>query len=172
MFFSPVHCGSGQVAISELAGTGQPSLAAGAPDVAAQWHPLRNTGTTPEDVTCGSDQKAWWLCREGKCGHEHEWQATTLSRTKLGRACPICSGRVPCICNSLLALHPAEVEAHWDWQHNAMQPSELKSRSSVRVHWICREHDEPFRWSARPADRFGRRQTGCPACAAAGKTMT
>ena len=40
----------------------------------AQWHPTRNQGFTPEAVTCGSAHRAWWLCQQGACGHDHEWQ--------------------------------------------------------------------------------------------------
>ena len=159
------HC----TCMSVMCCAGRPSLAVGSPEVAAQWHPTRNGSKTAEDVTAGSDRKVWWLCKEGKCGHSHIWQATVLSRTALGRACPICSNRKPCICNNLAVLHPDEVESHWDWEHNTVQPTELKPQSSVKVHWLCQKHDPVFRWTARPTDRLGSRKTGCPKCAGRAK---
>ena len=54
-------CGCGL--ITQLWGAGQPSLAEGAPEVAAQWHPDLNEGRSPQTVTCGSNTKAWWLCQ-------------------------------------------------------------------------------------------------------------
>ncbi|MBE6935617.1 MAG: hypothetical protein E7458_03850 [Ruminococcaceae bacterium] len=64
-------------------------LATTAPQVAAQWHPERNHGLTPQMVTAGSHKKVWWQCADG-----HEWQAVIYSRTgdqKCG--CPECAGR-------------------------------------------------------------------------------
>ena len=53
-----------------------------------EWHPTKNNGLDPTDVTKGSHYKVWWL---GKCGHE--WQAVISSRTR-GVGCP-CYVRSP-----------------------------------------------------------------------------
>ena len=60
------------------------------PEIAKEWHPTKNGDLTPEKVTRGNGQKAWWLCPQG-----HEYQATILHRTQdNGTGCPICnSGR-------------------------------------------------------------------------------
>ncbi len=54
------------------------------PDLAEEWHPNKNGGLTPSDVTPGSGEKVWWL---GKCGHE--WQAAVYSRV-VGNGCRRC----------------------------------------------------------------------------------
>lgn len=59
-------------------------LASQCPDLASEWHPVRNETLTPKDVAKSSNRKVWWL---GKCGHE--WESTVGSRY-LGRGCPIC----------------------------------------------------------------------------------
>src|ERR1039457_809599 len=41
------------------------------PKLAGEWHPTRNAPLTPNDVTCGTGKKAWWLCKKG-----HEWEAS------------------------------------------------------------------------------------------------
>lgn len=62
------------------------TLAEKNPNLAKEWHPLKNGEQTPEMITSGSDQKAWWLCR--KCGHE--WKASVGSRHR-GAGCPVCA---------------------------------------------------------------------------------
>lgn len=56
------------------------------PELAKEWHPTKNENTTPSDVTCGSDKKAWWLCDRGHC-----WLAVIKNRTKNKTKCPICN---------------------------------------------------------------------------------
>lgn len=46
------------------------TLAEAHPAVARQWHPTKNGTLTPEQVSRGSLQKVWWICKEG-----HEWEA-------------------------------------------------------------------------------------------------
>ena len=56
------------------------------PELAEQWHPIKNN-ITPQEVFAASNQKAWWL---GSC--THEWEATINSR-KQGKTCPYCANR-------------------------------------------------------------------------------
>lgn len=59
-------------------------------ELAREWHPTKNEGLLPSDVTYGMGKKVWWLCPSG-----HEYQATLLHRSVgVGTNCPICnSGR-------------------------------------------------------------------------------
>ena len=63
------------------------SLAEINPKLASEWHPLKNNGLFPFDVTVSSNKKVWWLCNKG-----HEWQAVIAKRS-IGRGCPICARR-------------------------------------------------------------------------------
>ena len=47
------------------------------PEIAKEWHPIKNGNLTPQDVTSASTKKVWW---QGKCGHE--WQTTIGHRTR------------------------------------------------------------------------------------------
>ena len=47
-------------------------------DVAAQLHPTKNEGVTPDQIIAGSNKKYWWKCPEGP---DHEWLTTPGSRT-------------------------------------------------------------------------------------------
>jgi Probable Zinc-ribbon domain len=55
------------------------------PNLAKQWHPIKNGALTPRDVKPNSGKKVWWLCPEG-----HEWEAVIQSRNK-GNNCPYCA---------------------------------------------------------------------------------
>ena len=61
-------------------------LATTHPNLAKQWHPTKNGDFTPNDVTAGSNKKAWWKCDKVD---DHEWLASITSRKING--CPSCS---------------------------------------------------------------------------------
>ncbi|MBP3546849.1 MAG: hypothetical protein J6K16_06960 [Alphaproteobacteria bacterium] len=69
---------------------GKNDLATTHPELAKEWHPVKNGQLGPEDVTYGCGKKVWWLCPHG-----HEYQATVNHRTgNNATGCPICySGR-------------------------------------------------------------------------------
>lgn len=55
-----------------------------APEIANEWHSLKNEGLSPNDVTPSSRKKVWWFCLQ-----KHEWRAYVVSRIK-GHGCPYC----------------------------------------------------------------------------------
>jgi hypothetical protein len=58
------------------------------PELAKEWHPIKNGNLTPQCVTYASTKRVWW---KGKCGHE--WQTTIGHRTRRGQGCPQCKGK-------------------------------------------------------------------------------
>lgn len=60
-------------------------LATYSPDIAAEWHPTKNRGLTPADVTRGSKKRVWWLCSKG-----HEYYATPYYKCYDKGVCPYC----------------------------------------------------------------------------------
>ena len=58
------------------------------PEIAKQWHPTKNGGLTPYDVTAGSDKKVWWKCDRGE---DHEWKAHVYNLTGKKSSCPFCN---------------------------------------------------------------------------------
>jgi len=69
---------------SGRAATPERNLRTQAPASADLWHPTRNEGLTPDDVTSGSDRVVWWRCANG-----HEWQGKVSDRVRAPR-CPEC----------------------------------------------------------------------------------
>jgi len=55
------------------------------PDIAKEWHPIKNADLKPTDVTKSSGKKVWWICSYG-----HEWKAVISTRTKKKTRCPYC----------------------------------------------------------------------------------
>jgi uncharacterized Zn-finger protein len=60
------------------------NLAVVNPKLAKEWHPRKNIGLTPFNVTPRSGKKVWWKCENG-----HEWQARISHRAR-GVGCPMC----------------------------------------------------------------------------------
>ena len=65
---------------------GENDLATMRPDLALDWHPIKNGDLQPSYVTCGNNKKVWWKCKNG-----HEWEAVISDRAR-GNGCPFCSG--------------------------------------------------------------------------------
>lgn len=124
------------------------------PELAAQWHPVKNNEWTPSHVSLRSGRKVWWLCERG-----HEWQATVVSRCH-GNACPICSNRkIVAGVNDLAWVLP-ELAAQWHPTKNSgLSPEQVAPHSGKRVWWRCEQGHE---WQAVIASRVA--GNGCPVC--------
>ena len=69
------------------------------PDLAKEWHSIKNKELKPENVTVGSAKKVWW-----KCPHGHEYRTSISSRTR-GTNCPICNnGKKHLLLNKLFTI--------------------------------------------------------------------
>lgn len=132
-------------------------LATNNPDIASQWHPTKNGGLTPCDVTKGSHKSVWWIC---KVNSNHIWKAKIFHRTN-GRGCPYCFGTYPSSDNNLLVQNPRLCE-EWDHNKNKKKPEEYTPNTQSRVWWICKTCNH--NWVATIAARNGRDKTGCPKC--------
>lgn len=106
------------------------SLAAVAPNVAAEWHPTKNA-VKPDEILADHVMNAWWLCPSG-----HEYQATVRARTHGNRGCGTCYGGwslesirafVKSLVGHLDKLAPAELFAL------AMQAGVLKDKGKPFV---------------------------------------
>lgn len=62
------------------------SLAVRFPDIAREWHSPLNGELEPTGVVPGASRKVWWCCENG-----HVWNASVVSRSRLGTACPSCA---------------------------------------------------------------------------------
>ena len=134
------------------------SLAETMPELAKEWHPIKNGELTPKDINPGKIKPVWWLCP--KCGYE--WQASPNNR-KRGIGCPCCSGRVPKTgVNDLETLYP-ELLKEWNYERNSSNnlfPSQLLPKSGKKAWWKCSSCGHE--WYAVIASRV--KGHGCPHC--------
>lgn len=137
------------------------SLATEVPALAAEWDYAKNAPLTPDHVTFGSGQKAWWLCPV--CGNS--WQAVIGSRAS-GVGCPACGRKAsqqarsrPKPGNSLAERHP-DIAAEWHPTRNGdLAPDSMTPASSKKVWWRCPVCGND--WDTVIAKRTTR-GTGCP----------
>lgn len=125
------------------------------PEIAKEWDSHKNLDEKPEFYTSGSNQKVWWLCREG-----HSYQATIYDRTKQvkRRGCPYCSGRKLSSKNSAIELYP-ELFKEWHPTKNLINKLDLSFGSHKKVWWKCQNGHE---YEARINHRVS--GSGCPYC--------
>jgi hypothetical protein len=130
------------------------------PEVAAEWHPLKNASLRPDHIAWDSHQMVWWQCARDP---SHEWRAMVSSRTRLQvEGCPVCTSKLVAPAKSLAALFPS-VAAEWHPTANGdLTPRDVIPTSHREVWWKCQKNAAHV-WQASIADRCYR--TGCPACA-------
>lgn len=129
------------------------------PDLAAQWHPIKNAMATPDRFLPGSHQSVWW-----RCGHGHEWKATIKSRVE-GNGCPVCAGKVVIPGENDLATRASLLAEQWHPTKNGdLTPQKVSCGSRRKVWWRCSHGHE---WQACVHTRVAGK--GCPVCT--GKTV-
>lgn len=123
------------------------------PDVAKDWHPIKNDNLLPSDITAGSKKKIWWICAKG-----HEWETTVYERSK-GSRCPYCMGYKLTKENSLYEKFP-DIARQWHPNKNeATKPQDISFKSSKKVWWLCNHGHE---WQTAVSERT--KGSGCPYC--------
>ncbi|WP_165982369.1 zinc-ribbon domain-containing protein [Dankookia rubra] len=130
------------------------------PEVAARWHPTRNGGLRPKDVTPGSQERAWWTCSKDS---RHVWDAIigarTLSTTEDG--CPFCKGLRVLSDESFAAADP-DLAAQWHPERNGdLRADGVSPHSNRKAWWVCPSNPRHV-WDAIVANR--RKSRGCPFC--------
>lgn len=134
------------------------------PEIAVEWHPLKNGDLIPDKVSYGSNQKVWWQCRNADCpvSGGHEWEATISSRTNPNRGvgCPACAAKVVTDRNRLASNHQTLVKEWVKCLDCDFTPDDHPQASNHRARWRC--NFKKHTWSAIIASRS--RGSGCPKC--------
>ena len=138
---------------------GYNDLATTLPELSMEWHPTLNGDLKPWNVTCGSNRKIWWQCRNN---NEHEWKAVIKGRAK-GIGCPFCYDRHNPKKGMDLVTANKGISMEWHPTKNGTAgPQDVSVNSNAKVWWQCSKYKEHF-WHASPnARRMG---NGCPICA-------
>jgi hypothetical protein len=134
------------------------SLLALYPEIAAQWHPSKNTLLTPQKVRPAGNQKVWWLCPGDPT---HEWEAVIYSRVSLQTGCPYCAGKKAAPSSCLGKLFPELADEWHPAKNGLLTPQEVTPGSEKKVWWLCRD-DSAHEWEAAVWTRV--MGSGCPVC--------
>ncbi|WP_197027940.1 zinc-ribbon domain-containing protein [Butyrivibrio sp. WCE2006] len=134
------------------------SLAINRPDLVLEWDKEKNIGIRPDEVTCGSERKVWWICSK-----HHNFDARINNRVRFGSGCPYCAGQKPVRGENDLATIRPEIVDEWDLEKNdGLMPSEVLPKSNKKVWWLC---NEGHSYLQKICIRTNPKATGCPYCA-------
>ncbi len=125
------------------------------PQLAAQWHPVKNGGLKPEDFAPGSGKTVWWLCEKG-----HEWKAAICHRKRTG--CPVCGLSKAKEKRGLISLLKGFPDLAEEWhpkKNKKLTPADVSTGSNIKAWWVC---EMGHSWKASVKKRV--KGTGCPYC--------
>ncbi|MCL4419194.1 zinc-ribbon domain-containing protein [Patescibacteria group bacterium] len=125
------------------------------PEIAKEWHTIKNRALTPDKVTKGSGKKVWWLCPK-----RHEYQAQVSSRTRLHSGCPYCAGKKSTKNNNLMVFFPKLSKEWHPTKNSSLTPNDVTKASGKKVWWLCSNGHE---YIASISNR-ALKNTGCPYC--------
>lgn len=145
------------------------NLATTRPEIAAQWHPVRNGDLRPQDVRPGSSRSVWWRC---PVHADHEWRAVVNARTHPANptGCPACSGYQLSATNNLAVRFPALAEQFDPALNAGRTPDQVLAGTRERVTWRCPVGPDHV-WSSGVVERTAS-GNGCPFCAGRRASVT
>ncbi len=129
-------------------------LAIARPDLAKQFHPSKNPGISPDEISYLHKEEVWWLCEKG-----HEWSEKVSSRSRQKKeGCKICG--------SLAITHPELARELHPTLNGTLRAEDITSGCHLKVWWICpKEHEYDATVKNRAVN-----ESGCPYCS--GKKIT
>jgi hypothetical protein len=129
------------------------------PEIAEEWHFVKNGTLTPSDVSQYSSKIVWWKGK--KC--EHEWQTSINNRTGINKTkCPYCSNeKILKGFNDLQTRFP-DIASEWHpFMNGNLKSTDVMGGTVKKVWWICLQGHS---YQASPHCRTSL-NTGCPYCA-------
>ena len=131
------------------------------PELASEWHPTKNGNLTPQDVTCNSNKKVWWLLpydtKDGK-HFDFEWQASIAARNN-GTNCPyLTNSKLYKGFNDLETMNPQLAKEWHPTKNGNLKPSDVIVNSIKNVWWLVSYDTKDgkhfdFEWQAKVIDR-------------------
>jgi hypothetical protein len=129
------------------------------PDIAKQWHPIKNGDLKPRNVIAGGHKMIWFICPNGP---DHEWKADLSSRVKNNRGCPFCSGSMVSKTNSLKTISPNIAKEWHPTKNGKLKPEDVVNGTHRKAWWKCSNFPSHI-WEASIGSRSNNGR-GCPYC--------
>lgn len=144
----PICCGARTL-------EGYNDLATLYPEIAREWHPTKNKGLSPNNVSGGTNKKVFWICP-----NNHDYETSINYRTGRKTNCPICANlKILIGFNDLSTTHPELAKEWHPTKNGTLTPQDIVAGTRRKIWWICSyEHY----WYASANDR--KRGQGCPTC--------
>jgi len=136
------------------------SLSKNHPDIAAEWHLVKNKPQFPYEFLPRSNARVWWKCPKGE---DHEWSAKIDERTREngGNTCPFCAGRKLSVTNSLAVKNPELAKQFNERKNECKAEHVLPSDNSKKMWWVCPRNPN-HEWAQHVSVRY--KGSGCPLC--------
>lgn len=100
------------------------------PELLNEFSP-KNT-EKPQDLSPGSSKPVLWKCEKG-----HEWTQSCKNRVKHGYGCPVCTNKKLVVGVNDFATRYPHVAKEWDYEKNAMSPTDFMVGKGVKNWWKC-----------------------------------
>lgn len=98
------------------------------------WETNTKEGLDPNNLSCNSNQKAWWKC--SKCGYS--WYSVISNRHRNHTGCPACAYKVLAKGYNDLETRNPNIAKDWHPTKNgSLKPSDFNSASLYRAWWLC-----------------------------------
>ncbi len=147
-------------------------LATKEPELAKEWHPIKNGDLTPIDITSFSNKIVWWLLSyDDPITMKHfdfEWSASINSRVTQNLGCPYLSGKAVWQGFNDLATKEPEIAKEWHPTKNGnLTPRDVTALSNKNVWWFLPYYDQEtgehynFEWRNSVHNRVSKAE-GCP----------
>ena len=112
------------------------SLAIQNPQLASQWHPIKNKPLTPMNFTPNSGQKVWWICTKN---HSFEASIDSRNRKSGGTGCPYCSSTFKLASSeyNLSITHPHLLQFYHPSKNGDTKPQDVTGGADTVLWWKC-----------------------------------
>lgn len=108
------------------------------PNIAQEWHYVKNKNIKPWNVTYGSKLKVWWICPNvcnvGGCSHI--FKMSILHRSH-GSGCTYCNGGAFCYHNSLEYKEPLVAQLWHPIKNCSLKPHNVTPQSDKLIWFLC-----------------------------------
>ena len=136
------------------------------PEIAKQWHPIKNGDLRVENFTYGSGKKVWWLCEKTNCKEncKHDYELVIKNKVR-GDGCPYCTNKKICIHNSVKHTHHELLKCVHPTLNANINIEHISYGSNEKIWWICDktcEYGCKHEWCSTFSNII--RNRGCPYC--------
>ena len=126
------------------------------PELMAEWHPTKNDGLMPDDLTLGSGVKVWWECKNG-----HIWEAPVYNRSgSKGSGCSRCANRGMALTKEYKREKLGELSDVAVSRGGKLISPDFYGVNKLHE-WECASG---HRWKAKPSHVLGKTQSWCRTC--------